>query len=167
MRAYQRKYDENHKKEAHNYRKTHKKECNEYNRKRCAANPEKTREANRKRSRKWAKENPEKRREANGRWAKANPEKHRARNAKRRALKAKVTVGDLTAIAAIYDKAQNSNRVRCYLCGKVIPKGERHVDHIIPLSKGGLHTASNLAVACAVCNLKKHAKLPEEVGILI
>jgi len=43
-----------------------------------------------------------------------------ANAAKRRALEAKVTVGDLTA-QRIYDLVQNGTRVRCYLCGKLIP----------------------------------------------
>jgi len=123
----------------------------EYDRKWEAANIEKERE----RHRKWREENHEYTRK----WRAANPEKGRANRAKRRAIKRKVTVGDLTAIARIYDLATNGNRVRCYLCGKLIPRGQRHVDHIIPLSKGGLHTASNLAIACAM--------MPEEVGILL
>ena len=132
---------------------------------------QRSRKANREKKlsafRKWAKENKEKSRAACREWAKKNPEKIRAIRAKRRALKAKVTVGDLTAIQRVYDIATNGERVRCYLCGAMVPKGERHVDHIVPLSKGGLHTASNLAVACAACNLKKQAKLPEEIGVLI
>jgi 5-methylcytosine-specific restriction endonuclease McrA len=37
---------------------------------------------------------------------------------------------------------------------------------VIPLSRGGMHTASNLDIACASCNMHKHAKLPEEIGML-
>lgn len=37
-----------------------------------------------------------------------------------------------------------------------------HVDHVIPLSKGGEHVLSNLTIACPPCNLRKNAKLPED-----
>ena len=133
-------------------------------------NPEHAREwraANKEKVREWRVANKERLRQYARQWAKKNPEKCCAIVAKRNALKRKATVGSIEAIQRIYDLAQNGNRVRCYLCGKMIPKGERHVDHIVPLSKGGAHSASNLAVACASCNLKKHAKMPEEVGILI
>jgi 5-methylcytosine-specific restriction endonuclease McrA len=33
-----------------------------------------------------------------------------------------------------------------------------HIDHIIPLSRGGRHSIGNLAPACAACNLKKGYK---------
>jgi 5-methylcytosine-specific restriction endonuclease McrA len=39
----------------------------------------------------------------------------------------------------------------CIYCGGP----SEHLDHIYPLSKGGLHCVSNLAPACAPCNLTK------------
>jgi 5-methylcytosine-specific restriction endonuclease McrA len=42
---------------------------------------------------------------------------------------------------------------RCAYCGKVeIPLT---MDHVIPVSKGGQHTASNVVPACLRCNLSK------------
>jgi len=96
---------------------------------------------------------------------------HRAKrtavNAARRARITGNTIGDRKEIAAIYSTAQDAPRVRCYICGNLIPKGKRQVDHIIPISKGGAHTPSNLAVACEHCNETKAAKLPSEIGLLI
>lgn len=156
------------------WRREHPEKVAERMRKWREANPEKKAEYNRnwreehaKYSRKWYKAHRENQIEYSRKYYEAHPEKARARNAKRRALKRNATVGDREAIQHIYDIAANAKRVRCYLCGGLIPKGERHVDHIVPLSKGGLHTASNLAVTCAQCNLNKHTKLPEEVGILL
>lgn len=40
--------------------------------------------------------------------------------------------------------------------------GERHLDHVIPLARGGADTVANLCVACEPCNRRKHSKLPEE-----
>jgi len=104
-------------------------------------------------------------------YRKAHRAQFRASDAKRRALEAGAligaTVSQLAEIAEIYRKAQEERQVRCYLCGQLISKGHRHVDHIMPLSKGGAHRPLNLAVACDTCNLHKYAKLPYEVGVLI
>ena len=78
-----------------------------------------------------------------------------------------ITTAQKEEIAEIYRIAREEPRVRCYLCGDLIPLGERHVDHIVPVSKGGSSRPSNLAVTCAKCNLEKSAKTPEEIGLLI
>ena len=38
-----------------------------------------------------------------------------------------------------------------------------HVDHIVPLSKGGLHSFKNLQVIPAICNLRKGATILEGI----
>ena len=111
--------------------------------------------------------NKDKIKERDARYGVEHPEMIRAKRARHRALQAKATVGNPRAIAYVYDRAKNGARVRCYLCGGFIPKGKRHVDHVVPLAKGGSHTASNLGISCATCNLRKGAKLPEEVGVLL
>ena len=102
---------------------------------------------------------------------KKHPDKSNAKCARRRALKMSALIGatasQVAEIAEIYRLAKEASKVRCYLCGSLIPKGHRHVDHIMPLSKGGAHRPSNLAVACDKCNLSKQAKLPEEIGLLL
>jgi 5-methylcytosine-specific restriction endonuclease McrA len=119
----------------------------------------------------YRRENPDKVRAAIRRWNNAHPESGRAHVAKRRAQKAEalsaMTDKEREAIMRVYAAAANVRRVRCYLCGEWIPMGGRHVDHIVPLSKGGKHMAANLAVACAYCNLSKGAKMPDEVGVLV
>lgn len=45
---------------------------------------------------------------------------------------------------------------------KECPEGY-HVDHIIPISKGGLHHETNLCYLPAKLNMQKQAKMPEEV----
>ena len=60
----------------------------------------------------------------------------------------------------------------CHLCGGSVEPSlwghHRHpespnIDHIIPISRGGSDTASNVKLAHRVCNLRKHNKLPEEL----
>lgn len=41
---------------------------------------------------------------------------------------------------------------RCAYCGK---EARLEMDHVIPLSRGGTHTASNIVPACRTCNAKK------------
>lgn len=50
---------------------------------------------------------------------------------------------------------------KCYWCEKKIGK-LYHVDHVIPLAKGGKHTISNIVISCPTCNLQKNAKDPYE-----
>lgn len=45
---------------------------------------------------------------------------------------------------------------RCYWCKR---KAKLTQDHVIPLSKGGLHVAENIVAACQSCNSKKHTKI--------
>lgn len=49
----------------------------------------------------------------------------------------------------------------CDYCGDDISK-KKHLDHILPLDKGGLHTITNIHFTCSSCNLSKGAKLEEE-----
>lgn len=51
------------------------------------------------------------------------------------------------------------------LCAYCITKhepGQMHVDHILPLSRGGTNYQDNCVMACAGCNLKKKANTPLE-----
>jgi 5-methylcytosine-specific restriction endonuclease McrA len=41
-------------------------------------------------------------------------------------------------------------------------EGPFHIDHIVPVSRGGSNRDDNLCVACAPCNLRKSAKVGTE-----
>lgn len=47
---------------------------------------------------------------------------------------------------------------KCLWCGVELDD-KYHVDHIIPLSKGGTNYIHNLAITCSACNLSKGNKL--------
>lgn len=48
----------------------------------------------------------------------------------------------------------------CRWCGKQLTK--YHVDHIIPLSKGGSNWPSNITISCPSCNSAKKDRMPAE-----
>jgi 5-methylcytosine-specific restriction endonuclease McrA len=50
---------------------------------------------------------------------------------------------------------------KCYWCGKDV-SNVYHLDHVIPLAKGGSNGPENLVIACPSCNLSKRDKLPHE-----
>jgi 5-methylcytosine-specific restriction endonuclease McrA len=47
---------------------------------------------------------------------------------------------------------------RCAICGARMVWGEFHVDHRIPVARGGQHAESNLQLAHPKCNLAKGAR---------
>ncbi len=50
---------------------------------------------------------------------------------------------------------------QCYYCSQSLVswRGEHmHLDHVFPLSKGGVDTEANLRPTCPVCNLEKSSK---------
>lgn len=48
---------------------------------------------------------------------------------------------------------------KCFYC---ISGNFEHLDHYIPLSKGGNHSLANVRPSCAKCNLHKNDKMPED-----
>jgi 5-methylcytosine-specific restriction endonuclease McrA len=155
-RASQRKYQAK-------WQKAHPEYMREYMTKWNAAHPADARE----RHRRWREAHPEKARAERAAYEAAHPGWHQAAKAKRRALLKGATVGDRTAVRARYQQARENKKVRCYLCGKWIPLGERHVDHVHPVTKTGPTIGWNLAIVHAHCNLKKGAKMPAELGLLL
>lgn len=94
-------------------------------------------------------EHPERQRASSLKYKAANPEKGRQDRLRRRARMKEAGVFSVSP--------KDSRRLLtdpCYLCGG---KAE-HVDHIVPLVRGGRHSIGNLAPACQSCNLRKQDK---------
>lgn len=52
----------------------------------------------------------------------------------------------------------------CQFCGKRMPdEVGLHIDHIVPIAKGGKTVPSNLQVLCSKCNGSKGSKLDDEI----
>lgn len=54
-----------------------------------------------------------------------------------------------------------SQKGLCWWCGKKVGK-KYHIDHRIPLSRGGTNWPNNLCIACPSCNSRKRDRLPHE-----
>ncbi len=91
-------------------------------------------------------------------WYHRDPTKQRAAELRRRARKNGAKRVDLTEeqwrdIVQYYDG-------RCAYCFGLFSRLEK--DHVIPISKGGDHSADNVVPACRSCNASKNARTPEE-----
>ena len=108
---------------------------------------------------KWREKNREKDRFFSRRWGKNNRPKKNAHKALWRSkTKMPLCKEERKKIVKIYEECQHISKQTG------IP---HHVDHIIPISKGGLHISSNLQILTAEENLKKGNKttpMPEHGG---
>ena len=181
MRKYKREWAAKDRKEnpernlaaAKKYRESHRKECNELA-KIYYQNHPKYQKRQLKRLKVWMKNNQDKVKAARRRynkdnkkrnnqlkynWVKRNPEKRRIINSmyitkRKRAMgNGLVTVNDWMNIL----KKHNH---KCAYCG--CSNKKLTADHVIPLSRGGTHTPSNIVPACQSCNSSKSSFLLKE-----
>lgn len=105
-------------------------------------------------------ENREKKREYAKEYYVENPDIIAACRSRRRARKYGTNTSHTAAdIRNIFEK----QRGLCASCTKKLSKSGKnkfHVDHIMPLSRGGSNGKENIQCLCPECNLKKHAKDP-------
>jgi 5-methylcytosine-specific restriction enzyme A len=52
--------------------------------------------------------------------------------------------------------------VECYWCRRSFSPADCHVDHVVPIVRDGEHSLTNLVIACASCNFRKHDLMPEQ-----
>jgi len=117
----------------------------------------------------WADANRERKRELERRGYAAHLEERRAKNrlyslthrGVRNATQAKRRARQLGAVHEPYDRDRIYERDegRCHICGGPVPQDAFHIDHIVPLSRGGADTPTNVAVAHSTCNHRKAARV--------
>jgi len=73
---------------------------------------------------------------------------------KRRVLIARAVC---TLTRAEWEAIVERHRHCCAYCGKKLVGADLTMDHVVPISKGGHHTAANVVPACGSCNSRKHA----------
>jgi 5-methylcytosine-specific restriction endonuclease McrA len=108
------------------------------------------RDVNLKATRKYRATHPDRIKEISKRWRDANPEAMALKAMKRRALKEQNGVYLIQAkeLIKIY-------KSECFYCHS---NTNIEADHIIPISRGGIHSVGNLIAACRKCNASKGAK---------
>jgi len=106
---------------------------------------------------KWQLANKERRIEYAKAYREANPDKRKAAYAAWRAAKkhngGSYTKQDVENLMLWQNK-------QCYYCDDELL--DYHVDHYIPLSKGGKNDNTNIVLACPLCNLRKNDRMPED-----
>ena len=128
-------------------------------------NREKARAIQRKAQDKYRKENPEKVLEIQRkhyrqnpqlwkRWKARNPDKVKTYKARYRFLK-KNNLGNFHSWMVRYYRYVQQNR--CFYCNCDISKGY-HLEHMVPLTKGGKHCWTNTCLSCESCNHRKGTK---------
>lgn len=116
----------------------------------------------------WAQENKDKVRLASKRYRANNPEKAAANVARYVSKNPQVAINIRTRRRArikgnkIYKvTAKDLRKImlkNCAYCGSA----SAHLDHVIPISRGGQHRVGNLIASCAKCNQSKSAMLVSE-----
>lgn len=54
---------------------------------------------------------------------------------------------------------------RCCYCGKKFHTSDLNLEHILPKSRGGQTTWSNIVTSCVSCNIHKGDQIPQEAGM--
>lgn len=146
----------------------------EYQKQRHARYRHENRDAVLERTRDWRRRNPEHIKAYSRQYHQDNIDRQRAKarnyyrnhleerlayaksyNASRRAMERAQGKGYSLSDVRLQYRSQHG---KCWHCFKLV--GNRfHVDHLIPLKKGGKHDASNIVISCPLCNLSKKDKL--------
>lgn len=100
--------------------------------------------------------NPQKAKAAVDAWYAANPDAMKIKKHNRRA---RLLAGGVLS-RDIGERLAKLQRGKCAACGCALSKSGRHLDHIMPLAKGGANTDDNVQLLCPPCNLAKNAKHP-------
>lgn len=113
------------------------------------------------RQRRWVLENTERHRYLLRRSADASRERGRdeynlymrsVNSSRRKKLASGDSFGEMTEWIKYQAKA-------CFYCGDYC-ENEFHIDHFVPISRGGPHKISNLVISCPTCNMRKGSMMP-------
>lgn len=85
-----------------------------------------------------------------------------ASDSRRRAVKRQTATIEVFSARDIFERDQ----WECQACGKHVrlnvvrfAPARATLDHILPLSKGGLHTRANVRCLCMFCNIRKNNRV--------
>lgn len=57
------------------------------------------------------------------------------------------------------------DRNTCQYCGRILPREQLNLDHVIPRHYGGKTTWENIVCSCVRCNTRKANRLPHEASM--
>lgn len=83
-------------------------------------------------------------------WVQENPGRMRKYGAERRRRITEATV-ELVDRFVVYEREGG----KCHICKRLVRRDGFHLEHLVPLSKGGDHSYANVAIAHPSCNRKK------------
>ena len=157
------KYHEAKKEQVHDQQRLYRQKNGEKIRQQQRLYRQKNGEKTRARIRRWREEHLDWVHERDRHYHQENLEERRDNNRRRRAQKIDApgthTTEDIER--QIQSQTDSKGVLHCWWCGKPI-EDQYHVDHRIPLSKGGNDDPGNLVIAHPKCNQSKHDKLPHE-----
>lgn len=165
-RAYQHEYHQTHREQIapreREYKKTNCEKMRAQDHERYLLDPEKKKAQ----SAAYLQLHPEVKRASNLAYSHLHPDKARVKAERRRALKYGNTPIDELLTEAQWRDILDQYHHRCAYCGRKMDK--LTIDHVIPLAKGGTHSANNVVPACQHCNSVKNARTPEQwVGMKV
>src|SRR5260221_199932 len=109
----------------------------------------------REQSRKHKAAHREEYRQASREYWKKHPEE-RITNTRNRRARIRKAEGKHTA--ADVRKQYDRQKGKCYYCLAIVGT-TYHVDHVIPVSRGGSNSPENIVIACPTCNMSKQDKI--------
>lgn len=120
---------------------------------------ERNREKNRLYAVEYRRKNKEKAKRCVDAWHQKNPDAMRIKKSNRRARQ-KASGG--TVSRDLVRRLLELQKFRCVNCKVDLREAGSHLDHIVPLAKGGAHTDGNMQLLCPTCNMRKSDKDPIE-----
>lgn len=112
-------------------------------------------------NRKWKLKNPEKLKAQRVRWCIKQKVSRHLITIERRATQKRATVNP-SGIKRMVIRWKSEPSFVCYYCHRSFPTMVLHIDHVIPLSRGGKHSLDNLCRSCPSCNMSKNSKIPSQ-----
>lgn len=78
----------------------------------------------------------------------------------RRRAAARASAAENVSYAAIAER----DKWTCHICGKKVGRDKAVFDHLVPISRGGPHVATNIRIAHRVCNQRRGAgRIPAQL----
>lgn len=103
----------------------------------------------------WVAANPERSHAIKTAWKARNPDA--VRDARELYRSRKHAAADIEPVSRLIVWQRDDGR--CHICGRRADINDWHLEHIVPLSRGGGHSYKNVAVSHPSCNLSKGSRV--------